>query len=140
MNYNSDSLTFKIAYSCLLATVGFMLTIAITLILIRGSLDIRLPEINSYFFVACFIAPVIEEFIFRKLINDYRRSKLGDPIMYGFLSVSLFALVHLAKGNAVFPYPQFILGTICWYLCVRFDWKYSILTHSLFNAFTLSLY
>lgn len=133
-------MTVKIAYSCLLAIIGFVITIAITLTVVRSSPDIQLPKIDTYFFVACFIAPIVEEFIFRKLINDYRKSRSGNPIVYGFISVSLFALVHLVKGNAIFPYPQVILGAVCWYLCVKFNWRYSVIAHSLFNALTLSLH
>ncbi len=93
--------------------------------------------ILSLILIAVFVAPVIEEFIFRGIIHGYLVKQLGSSWVAPTVSASIFAAIHL---NWAALLPIFVLGYILARLYERRGSLYdAILLHMYFNAFSLLL-
>lgn len=81
--------------------------------------------------LACLIAPVVEEFIFRGLLLGYLRTRVnvGSAVA---LTAALFALVHLIPIQLA---PLFVFGVMFGFVRIRYDnvWA-SVLLHAMVNG------
>ena len=95
----------------------------------------------SIFFLACVLAPFIEELLFRGPLLFFKKSPYFKYAYY--LSVLLFGIVHVFnfEGGRQIYYltplliaPQLIAGFFLGYIRVKFGLKWSILLHAAFNT------
>ena len=81
--------------------------------------------------LACLIAPVVEEFIFRGLLLGYLRTrvKVGVAVV---LTAALFAIVHLIPIQLA---PLFVFGVMFAFVRIRYDnvWA-AVLMHAMVNG------
>ena len=98
-------------------------------------------SIWSIFFLACILAPFVEELLFRGPLLFFKKSPYFKYAYY--LSVFLFAIVHIFnfEGGQEIYYlaplliaPQLIAGFFLGYIRVKFGLKWSILLHASFNT------
>jgi len=90
--------------------------------------------LTGMFFVACVLAPINEELLFRRGLYHFFRQRFGR-IFALVVSASLFALLH---GNMAGVLPLAVLGVILALAYERTgDIRVPIIAHSLFNLNTL---
>ena len=98
-------------------------------------------SVLGIFFLACIVAPCIEELIFRGPLIFFKNS---PHFKYAFYtSVLFFGIVHIFnfQGGAAVYYlaplliaPQLIAGIFLGYIRVKFGLKWSILLHFSYNT------
>lgn len=102
-----------------------------------------LPEI---FFLMVFLAPVLEEALFRGPLIFFRKYAWFPFIFY--LSCLAFGMVHLGNfenADTLLPWapllvaPQTVMGFFLGYLRVRLGLRYAILMHACHNGFIFIL-
>ena len=81
--------------------------------------------------LACLIAPIVEEFIFRGLLLGYLRTRVKVGIAVA-LSAALFAIAHLIPIQLA---PLFIFGVMFAFVRIRYDnvWA-AVLMHAMVNG------
>ncbi|HJO92120.1 MAG TPA: CPBP family intramembrane glutamic endopeptidase [Victivallales bacterium] len=89
------------------------------------------------FLFSVFIAPIIEEIVFRRVIFTFVERMFG--ILPAVIATSLiFSFLH---GGIIQIIPLFILGSILQYLYIKYNSLYpSILLHSFHNLIIMSLF
>jgi uncharacterized protein len=87
-------------------------------------------------FVACVLAPINEELLFRRGLYHFLRQKLHRPAAV-LLSAVLFGILHMNWAGFL---PLTMLGAL---LALAYEWtgdiRVSILTHALFNFTTVMM-
>ena len=95
----------------------------------------RMPLINEPLYIdvimAVFVAPILEEIVFRGVIMDNLR-KYGIRVAI-IINSLLFGLSHY---NIEMMVPAFLTGIIFSYIAYKYSIKYSILIHFFINAVT----
>jgi len=81
--------------------------------------------------LACLIAPIVEEFIFRGLLLGYLRTRVKVGLAVA-LTAALFAVVHLIPIQLA---PLFVFGLMFGFVRVRYDnvWA-AVLMHAMVNG------
>lgn len=81
--------------------------------------------------LACLIAPIVEEFIFRGLLLGYLRTRVHIGIAIA-LTAALFAIAHLIPIQLA---PLFVFGVMFAFVRVRYDnvWA-AVLMHAMVNG------
>jgi membrane protease YdiL (CAAX protease family) len=81
--------------------------------------------------LACLIAPIVEEFVFRGLLLGYLRTKIKLWTAVA-LTAGLFAIVHLIPIQLA---PLFVFGMMFGFVRVRYDnvWA-AVLLHAMVNG------
>jgi membrane protease YdiL (CAAX protease family) len=86
--------------------------------------------------VACVLAPINEELLFRRGLYHYLRQKLHRPGAV-LLSALLFGILHMNWAGFL---PLMLLGAL---LALAYEWtgdiRVSIMTHALFNFTTVMM-
>lgn len=88
--------------------------------------------IVSLTFAACFVAPLVEEYLFRYFLYDYLLKNKFKINMYlsAIISSLIFAFLHDSVSGIV---NAFIAGLIFTYIYQKYGLWYSVLTHFIFN-------
>lgn len=84
----------------------------------------------------CVLAPVMEEFLFRRIVLCSLARKMGGWKAL-LLSSLMFAAAHFNLWQAL---PAFILGCLLGWVCLRTgNWWASVLLHALNNSLTIAV-
>lgn len=86
-------------------------------------------------------AVIVEEWVFRKVLIDELREKLGTWIVPVLVSSGLFTLLHLSNKGYLLPslLPIFIGGLIYSLVYLRYGYGTVTITHLTYNLFPVIL-
>lgn len=86
-------------------------------------------------------AVLVEEWIFRKVLIDELKTRLGNKIVPILLSASLFTVVHLSNKGYLLPslIPIFVGGLIYSLVYLRYSYGVVTITHLTYNLFPVIL-
>ena len=86
--------------------------------------------------LACVIAPIVEEFIFRGLLLGYLRTRVNVGIAVS-LTAALFAIAHLIPIQLA---PLFVFGVMFAFVRIRYDnvWA-AVLMHAMINGIAVGI-
>ena len=87
--------------------------------------------IKQSLFGAIIRAPIVEEIVFR-FIPFLIYQRLGNFILIGLVSSTIFALMHWKFGRTFIIYT-FFFGLFAWFVMVNYGLFFAILAHSLLN-------
>lgn len=142
-------LWISIATSFLISLVLGMLTAIGVLHETKHAMDsyLKNSDHRRLFVLAVFVAPIIEELIFRAPLVLFKQKKSFKTAFYS-IGV-LFALVHIFnfeinKNVILFSplliAPQFFVGLIFGFIRIRFGLHWSIFLHGSYNGLLISLF
>lgn len=88
-------------------------------------------SLEQAFITLCILAPIVEEFIFRKIILDRTRC-FGEGVSI-FIGAAIFSLFHANPGQFLYA---FSIGLVLGYVYMRYSniW-YTMLMHGILNLF-----